>query len=81
MSIEKIIDLRERPRGCVQHPLVRLERATDELKEGDTIIVITNEKIIPLETIKVIAKRKNLALEVLETSSDNKLIKVVLKKT
>ena len=54
----EIIDLRETPKGCKEHPLIRLKRIINEMGHGSKIKVITNTKIVPLEIVEILAERK-----------------------
>jgi len=54
----EIIDLRETPKGCKEHPLIKLKRIISEMEHGSKIKVITNTKIVPLKIVEVLAKRK-----------------------
>ena len=78
MKIIDKIDLREQPSSCSQHPLVRLKKITDKLKTGEAIEVITDEEVIPLSTLEIIAKKKNLSINILE--SRDKLHRLLLVK-
>ena len=63
------IDLREKPRSCTEHPLVKLTKALKELKKGRVVKVITDNKIVPIETIKVLAKKNNLKYDIVKENS------------
>jgi len=54
----EIIDLRETPKGCKEHPLIKLKRIINEMGHGSKIKVITNTKIVPLKIVEILAKRK-----------------------
>jgi len=54
----EIIDLRETPKGCKEHPLIKLKRIINEMGHGSKIKVITNTKIVPLEIVEILAERK-----------------------
>jgi len=54
----EIIDLRETPKGCKEHPLIKLKRIISEMEHSSKIKVITNTKIVPLKIVEVLAKRK-----------------------
>jgi len=60
------IDLTTQPSGCSQHPLVKLKNLIDKLGVGEAIEVITNADIIPIETLEIIATRKNLDIMLME---------------
>ncbi len=59
------IDLRVQPRGCKEHPLVRLEKKVKELSEGEKLKVILDANTIPLSAVKIIARRAKLKMSVL----------------
>ncbi len=59
-----IIDLRRPPPGCTEHPLVRLKKAVKTLRKGEIIKVITDSRRIPVETIRVIARKKGLSVKI-----------------
>ena len=54
----EIIDLRETPKGCKEHPLIRLKRIVNEMEPGSKIKVITDTKVVPLKIVEILAKRK-----------------------
>ena len=74
----KVIDLRTQPKGCNEHPLVRLKKEVTSLKEGEVLKVITDEEVVPLKTIKVMASRAGLTMEVVRTEEG--ITEVVLRK-
>lgn len=59
----EIIDLRERPRGCKEHPLIKLKRIVNEMGHGSKIKIITNTRIIPLKIVEILARRKGAKYE------------------
>jgi len=72
------VDLRSKPSGCSQHPLVKLKKLINQLREGGAIRVVTDERVIPVKTIEVIAKKKGLSLEIV--SREGNVVEVYLKK-
>ncbi len=78
MSIVETIDLREKPSGCKQHPLIKLKNMLEKLGDGEAIKVITDERIIPLTTLRVIAEKKNLEINVL--NREGSVVEVVIAK-
>lgn len=72
------IDLREKPRGCREHPLIKLKRITSSMNKGSTIKVIGDNNIIPLKTIEIIAQKNNLKLNIIKRI--NEVYEVILEK-
>ena len=64
----KVIDLRTQPKGCSEHPLIRLKKAVASLKEGEVLKVVTDEEVVPLKTIEVMASKAGLVTEVVKVS-------------
>jgi len=60
------IDLRTQPKGCTEHPLVRLEKTIKGLKDGEGVKVITDVNIIPLTAVRLIAKRAGLKVRIIK---------------
>jgi len=63
----KVIDLRTQPKGCSEHPLVRLKKEVALLKDGEVLKVVTDEEVVPVKTIKVIASKAGLNIEIVRT--------------
>ncbi len=63
---ETTIDLREKPKSCMEHPLVKLTKVLKKMKKGETVKVITDNKIVPINTIEVLAKKNNLKYDIIE---------------
>lgn len=74
--MKREIDLREQPKGCSEHPLIRLGREASSLKPGEELRVITDTGIIPLEAVMLAARRAGL--EVRETRIEGELAEAVL---
>jgi len=62
------IDLTQQPKGCAEHPLIRLKNVVEKLNADEAVEVVTDNSVIPVETIKAIARRKNLEVRVIEQS-------------
>ncbi|MET1159736.1 MAG: hypothetical protein ABWW65_02135 [Thermoprotei archaeon] len=75
-EIIKSLDLRIKPAGCSQHPLIKLRKFVEKLSSGEGIKVVTDESIIPVSTLRVIAKRKGLKLEILR--QEDRTVELVL---
>ena len=74
----KVIDLRTQPKGCSEHPLIRLKKEVASLKEGEVLKVITDEEVVPLKTIKVLSSKAGVDVKVL--SSSGGIVEVLLRK-
>jgi len=59
------VDLRTQPKGCTGHPLVRLKNILKDLNEEDKVKVTTDENIIPLTAIRLIAKKAGFEVKVI----------------
>lgn len=68
MKIVEKIDLTQQPSSCLQHPLVKLKNIIEKLNTGEAVEVSTNSEIIPVEAVEIIAKKKNLSLEIVESN-------------
>jgi len=66
MRIIDKIDLTVQPKSCTEHPLVKLKKIIDQLNINEAIEVLTDSNVIPVETLRVIAKRKNIELKIIE---------------
>lgn len=73
-----VIDLREQPKGCREHPLIKLKNKVRKLGRGDYVKVITDISVIPLQTIKVIAEKNGLVMEVVR--EEDGVYELILKK-
>ena len=74
--MEKEIDLRKQPKGCREHPLIRLGKEASSLKPGEELRVVTDAGVIPLEAVKLVARRKGL--EIKETRIQGSIVEAVL---
>jgi len=72
------VDLREQPKGCKEHPLIRLKREAESLSMGEELRVVSDEDVVPLEAIRIIASRAGLKLT--KTRIAGKTLEVVLRK-
>jgi len=68
MRVVDKIDLTQQPKSCAEHPLVKLKKVIDKLDVNEAIEVVTDNNIIPVETLKVIARKKNIEVRVIEQS-------------
>lgn len=71
------VDLTHQPKGCTEHPLIRLKNTIRDINKNIVIRVITDNNVIPLSTIKIIAKRMNLHMEVIKETPP--IYEVILK--
>ncbi|WFO76070.1 sulfurtransferase TusA family protein [Desulfurococcaceae archaeon MEX13E-LK6-19] len=77
-SVENLIDLRKQPKGCKEHPLIRLKNTIRRMKKGESIKVITDTTTIPLRTIEIIARKNELKVEII--GKNNNVYEIVLRK-
>lgn len=73
------LDLRSQAKSCTEHPLVALQNALKHLGLGDKIEVITNEKVVPIGVVEIIAKKYNAEVRILEKKGDE-IIAEIMKK-
>jgi TusA-related sulfurtransferase len=74
----RVIDLRAQPKGCSEHPLIRLKNDVISLNKGEVLRVITDEEVVPLEAIRVIAYKAGLTMEI--ARAEKGATEVVLRK-
>jgi len=71
------VDLTQQPRGCAEHPLVKLKNLIKNVS-GDVIIKVkVDTTTIPLSTLKILSKRAGLNMEI--TKEEPPVYEVVFK--
>mgnify|MGYP000563044810 CR=1 FL=1 len=76
--VEVVLDLRVKPEGCTDHPIVRLNKMLKEArsKKDVKIILYANLVDLPPRVIEIIAKKNKLKVESIE--SGNGEVKAIL---
>lgn len=63
-------DLRIKPKGCTDHPLIWLKKRMKNMEAGEKIVVVTDPAVIPPEAIRVMAAKQNIEVKIIEERND-----------
>ena len=72
------IDLTDAPKGCAEHPLIRLKRLIKTVGADTVVKVITDDEVVPVAVIKTLAKSSRMDIKV--TVKTHPLYEIVLKR-
>ncbi|MEM0380372.1 MAG: hypothetical protein QXP71_03465 [Desulfurococcaceae archaeon] len=76
MKIIDRIDLTRNPESCSQHPLIRLKNIIEKLNFNEAVEVLTDNEIIPVKALEIIASKHNIELKIVE--SNKQIYKIIL---
>ncbi|MEM1675701.1 MAG: hypothetical protein QXX35_01505 [Desulfurococcaceae archaeon] len=76
MKIIDRIDLTQNPESCSQHPLIRLKNIIEKLNFNEAVEVLTDNEIIPVKALEIIASKHNVELKIVE--SNKQIYKIIL---
>lgn len=78
MSGVEVFDLREKGRSYMEHSLAIVSKINEERRARQKIRLLTDGKIVPIEVIRILAKKHGLTIT--NTSRDGEVIIIDLGK-